>query len=258
MRFVKASDAKRMPSSRLSAEPCEVASIAQLRSPASSISRNERWRSIASGVVRTAGRRSPPTRRLDRAEQPRLAAGGLEDRVEQEGGRRLAVRPRDARDRRARPSGRRRTRAPPGPSLLSRRRRRAAARVRRPDARRRAPRRPPRSRAPRGRARRSGPRARRRRARPGATARRVVGEIGDLDLTRPRRPGSGRGSLRCASSSTGAPRERYQCAPLLLRRAASLARPAESRGIAGRSPRSAGTPVPPRRRPRSPLRARRP
>ena len=61
MRFVNASDANRIPSSLPSCDPCEVASIAALRSPASSISRNARWRSIASGVVRTAGRISPPT-----------------------------------------------------------------------------------------------------------------------------------------------------------------------------------------------------
>src|SRR5439155_513274 len=36
--------------------------LAQLRSAASSISRKARWRSIASGVVRIAGRRSPPIR----------------------------------------------------------------------------------------------------------------------------------------------------------------------------------------------------
>ena len=33
--------------------------MAQARSPPSSISRNVRWRSIASGVVRTVGRSSP-------------------------------------------------------------------------------------------------------------------------------------------------------------------------------------------------------
>ena len=92
LRLVKTSAAKRTRSSRPSAEPCEVASIAQLRSPASSISRNSRWRSIASAVVRVAGRRSPSTRRLDRPEQPRPPAGGGEHRVEQEGGRRLPAR----------------------------------------------------------------------------------------------------------------------------------------------------------------------
>ena len=42
-------------------EPCEEASSATLRSPASSISRKSRWRSIASGVVCGAGRVTPPT-----------------------------------------------------------------------------------------------------------------------------------------------------------------------------------------------------
>ena len=59
-RFVKTRAAKRTRSRRPSAEPCEVASIAQLRSPASSISRNRRWRSIASAVVRV---RRPRARR---------------------------------------------------------------------------------------------------------------------------------------------------------------------------------------------------
>jgi hypothetical protein len=66
-------------------EACDEASIAHERSPASSISRNRRCRSIASGVVRTTPRRSPPTRRG-------------EDREQEEARRRLAARPRDADD----------------------------------------------------------------------------------------------------------------------------------------------------------------
>ena len=54
--------AKRTRSSRCSCDACDDASIAHERSPASSISRNVRCRSIASGVVRTTPRRSPPTR----------------------------------------------------------------------------------------------------------------------------------------------------------------------------------------------------
>ena len=81
-----------------SAEPCDEASSAQLRSPASSISRNSRWRSIASGVVRTAGRALAADPALDGADQPGPSPGRLEDRVEQERGRRLAVRAGDARD----------------------------------------------------------------------------------------------------------------------------------------------------------------
>ncbi len=59
---MNASAAKRTPTSRRSSEPCDDASSAQLRSPASSISRNVRWRSSDSGVVWTTSRRSPPTR----------------------------------------------------------------------------------------------------------------------------------------------------------------------------------------------------
>ena len=62
VRFVKTSASKRTRSSRCSTEACEDASSATLRSPASSISRNVRCRSIASGVVRTTGRTSPPIR----------------------------------------------------------------------------------------------------------------------------------------------------------------------------------------------------
>ena len=50
-----------MPSARRSSSACEEISIAQATSPPSSISRNVRWRSIASGVVRWTGRASPPT-----------------------------------------------------------------------------------------------------------------------------------------------------------------------------------------------------
>ena len=62
LRFVKTSTAKRTRSSRWRTDACDEASIAHERSPASSISRNRRCRSIASGVVRTTPRRSPPTR----------------------------------------------------------------------------------------------------------------------------------------------------------------------------------------------------
>ena len=108
---------------------CEVASIAQLRSPASSISRNVRWRSIASGVVRTPARRSPPTRLSIVPSRPGPAAGRREDRVEEERGRRLAVRAGDAGDLELRASGRRRTRRPRRAIARARvARRRAAAR----------------------------------------------------------------------------------------------------------------------------------
>jgi len=62
LRFVNTSTANRTRSSRCSSDACDDASIAHERSPASSISRNVRCRSIASGVVRRTPRRSPPTR----------------------------------------------------------------------------------------------------------------------------------------------------------------------------------------------------
>jgi hypothetical protein len=63
VRFVKTSAAKRTRSSRWSTEAWDEASMATERSPASSISRKSRWRSIASGVFSAAGRDSPPTTR---------------------------------------------------------------------------------------------------------------------------------------------------------------------------------------------------
>ena len=61
LRLVKTEAVQWMPSARRSSSACDEISIAQATSPASSISRNVRWRSIASGVVRSIARRSPPT-----------------------------------------------------------------------------------------------------------------------------------------------------------------------------------------------------
>ena len=137
------------------------------RSPASAISRSRRWRSIASGVLRPVGRGSPPTRRSMFVSRPELPSRRLEDRVDQERGRRLAVRAGDRGDieRRATGSSKKRSAATgiaartspttscgnsTGKRLLDDERRRAARR-----------RRPARTRA-----RRRSARARRRRARP--------------------------------------------------------------------------------------------
>ena len=57
------SAANRTPSSLPWAAAIDVASITQLRSPASIISRNSRWRSIDSGVLSPVGRNQLPTRR---------------------------------------------------------------------------------------------------------------------------------------------------------------------------------------------------
>ncbi len=74
------SASKRTRSSRRSAAPCELASTAALRSPASSISRKRRCRSIASGVVNGAGRRAPPTSHSTVPTRPglRSAAASIE------------------------------------------------------------------------------------------------------------------------------------------------------------------------------------
>ena len=61
LRLVNIAAAQWIPSARRSSSACEEISIAQATSPASSISRNVRWTSIASGVVRWTGRDSPPT-----------------------------------------------------------------------------------------------------------------------------------------------------------------------------------------------------
>ena len=97
-RFVKTSAEKRTRSSRPSSEPCEVASIAQLRSPPSSISRKLALEVDRLGVVRTRRPSLAADPALDRPEQTRPASGGRQDRVEQEGRRRLAVRARDPGD----------------------------------------------------------------------------------------------------------------------------------------------------------------
>ena len=73
-------------------EAWDEASSAHERLPASSISRSRRWRSIASGRVEPGRPAVVADAALDVAEQARAQAGLLEDRVQQEGGRRLAVR----------------------------------------------------------------------------------------------------------------------------------------------------------------------
>ena len=110
--------------------PCERRLDRRARSPASSISRKSRWRSIASGVVNGAGRRSPPTLHSTvptspaRRPRPRAsrAAGTPSSSCRSSRSRRRA---------RAPSSARRRTRRPRRPSQLARRGRRAAARRRR-------------------------------------------------------------------------------------------------------------------------------
>jgi hypothetical protein len=61
VRFVNTRAAKRTPSARRSSSAWEETSIAQAVSPASSMRRKLRWRSIASGVVRSTGSSWPPT-----------------------------------------------------------------------------------------------------------------------------------------------------------------------------------------------------
>ena len=60
MRLVNTAAATWIPSARRSSSACEEISIAHASSPAASIAANVRWRSIASGVVRTTGCSTPP------------------------------------------------------------------------------------------------------------------------------------------------------------------------------------------------------
>ena len=99
LRFVKTSASKRTRSRRWSDEACEDASsahaaVAGVEHLAEGSLEVDRLRASCG----TTGRALAADPRLDRAEQPRAAAGGVEDGMQQEGGRRLAVRPRDAGD----------------------------------------------------------------------------------------------------------------------------------------------------------------
>ena len=61
VRLVNSATSKWIASARRSASACEETSIAQARSPASSIRRKVACRSIASGVVRSTSSSTPPT-----------------------------------------------------------------------------------------------------------------------------------------------------------------------------------------------------
>ena len=61
VRFVNSATAQWIAAARCSSSACEETSITQAASPPARICANSRWRSIASGVVRTTGRSSPPT-----------------------------------------------------------------------------------------------------------------------------------------------------------------------------------------------------
>ena len=98
MRLVNAPTAKRIPSTRLRLSACDETSIAQARSPPSTIRRKVCWSSIASGVVRSTGSDDPADDPLDGAHQARLNPLALEDVADQEGGRGLAVGAGDAGD----------------------------------------------------------------------------------------------------------------------------------------------------------------
>ena len=96
LRFVKTAAAQWIPSARRSSSACEEISIAQAASPPSSISRNVRWRSIASGVVRWTGARLAAHDRRHGAEQPGLDPRRLEHRPREPRRGRLAARAGDA------------------------------------------------------------------------------------------------------------------------------------------------------------------
>ena len=98
MRFVKTSTANRVPSSRPCALACEVASSTQALVAAVDHLAEEALEVDRLGRVEPGRPRLAADAPLDVRQQPGLAAGGLEDRVEQERGRRLPVRAGDAGD----------------------------------------------------------------------------------------------------------------------------------------------------------------
>ena len=102
VRLVNTAAATWIPSARRSSSACEEISIAHASSPASTIAANVRWRSIASGVVRTTGCSTPPITDLTVPEQAAAAVGGLQQRAHEERRRRLAVGAGDADDRQPR------------------------------------------------------------------------------------------------------------------------------------------------------------
>ena len=120
VRFVKTSTANRVPSRRPCVPAIDVASIAHDRSPASSISRNSRCRSIDSGVLSPVGRSAAADAAFDVRQQRRPPPGRLEDRTEQERRRRLAVRARDRGDLELCATDRRRRSQRPAPSRRGR------------------------------------------------------------------------------------------------------------------------------------------
>ena len=80
VRLVNTAAATWIPSARRSSSACEEISIAHASSPASAIAANVRWRSIASGVVRTTGCSTPPITDLTVPSRPqrRSAASSSE------------------------------------------------------------------------------------------------------------------------------------------------------------------------------------
>ncbi len=99
VRFVNTAAAQWIASARCSSSAWEETSMTQAPSPPSSIRAKVACRSIASGVVRTAGSATPPDDLLDGAQEARAGPGRLEQRACQEARRRLAVGPGDADDR---------------------------------------------------------------------------------------------------------------------------------------------------------------
>ncbi len=95
VRLVKRAASKWIASARCSVSACEETSIAQARSPPSSMRRKVACSSIASGVVRIDLLLDPADHLLDRPQQPAPDPGRLEDLAHEEGGRRLAVGPGD-------------------------------------------------------------------------------------------------------------------------------------------------------------------
>ena len=91
MRLVKRGRREGTAATRSSASACDETSITHVRSPASRIAAQRVLQLDALGRRALARQRPAAEALLDRAQQPRAAAGGIEHRVDQKGRGGLAV-----------------------------------------------------------------------------------------------------------------------------------------------------------------------
>ena len=214
VRLVNSATSKWIASARCSDSACEETSIAQARSPASSIRRKVACRSIASGVVRSTSSSTPPTTCFTVPSSPHGDPRRLEDLPDQERRGRLPVGPGDPHH----PQLRRRVALEPRRQRRHRRprvrdhhlrHRQAPAPARRP-----APPPRPRPRRRRSHARRPSPRARRRtasRARPCGCHRQGRRPRPQPSPDDPRALASSREQARPASSGADSRNRRVGC-----------------------------------------------